>query len=390
MIYINEKKDCCGCTACVSSCPRDCITMVCDEEGFMYPKVQTDDCIDCGMCEKVCPVLSKKSHSKNTTICETYVGYIKDEEIRASSSSGGIFSVIAQYVIENEGIVFGAAFDSNFVVKHIRVETKKELFRLRGSKYAQSDVSGIYAEVLSELKNNRLVLFTGTSCQISGLKGYLQHDYSNLITVDILCHGVPSPIVWKKYLDEMIKENGEIKSVNLRSKTCGWYNYSTRIEFTSGTVLEHSHFEDAFMQLFLGDICLRPSCHYCRFKDINRDADITIGDSWGIDRIDPQFQDDRGTSVVILHSQKGKGIFTDIKEFIFCSLYDLEKVLPSNSKSRLSVEAHVNRSRFFKHFREECTFTDLLKMLKISFIDKIKKKIKSELIKWKRIFLLKI
>ena len=379
MIQIDKKENCCGCTACESVCPRNCISMISDAEGFKYPTVKKENCIGCRVCEKVCPVISKDSHNLSTQICETYVGYFENEEVRMASSSGGIFSAIAQGVISRNGAVFGAAFDKNFEVRHIEVEDVQGLGWLRGSKYIQSNLSGVYEDVHKELKKNRPVLFTGAPCQIAGLKGYLREDYSNLITVDILCHGVPSPKVWKRYLYELELENGKIKSINFRLKKPGWYDYSTRIEFCSGKVIEQSHFDNTFMKLFLGDICIRPSCHKCRFKNINRISDITIGDCWGIDRIDQDFQDDRGVSVIILHSEKGKTIFSDIKNQLYYKAYDLEKVLPSNSQSRVSVEAHINRSKLFKCVSQNCSMAEMQKTLQLSLFDKLRRKLRTKL-----------
>ena len=191
-----NKKECCGCTACLHVCPVKCITMQEDEEGFFYPVIEKEKCIHCHKCEKVCPVRNADSINTKT---ETYVGYSKDDEIRKQSSSGGIFSVVAEWILLQNGVIFGAAFDQNFEVHHIAIETNGELGKLRGSKYVQSRLENVYPVVKQYLEIKRKVLFTGTACQIAGLKRYLNKEYENLYTVDVLCHGVPSPKIWRMY-----------------------------------------------------------------------------------------------------------------------------------------------------------------------------------------------
>lgn len=377
MVQISDKRTCCGCTACESICPKKCISMISDSEGFVYPIVESKDCIHCDLCESVCPVINSKKLKHSNNIKNTYVGYSKNENIRMESSSGGIFSLVAEYVLDQNGIVFGAAYDEQFIVKHIGIDNKNDLYKLRGSKYLQSNLSGIYNCIQKELKAERLVLFTGTACQISGLKSYLKKEYSNLITIDILCHGVPSPGVWRRYINEKEQENGKIVAINLRSKNNGWYNYATRFEFSSGKVLECSHFDDLYMRLFLADICLRPSCHDCHFKNMDRQSDITIGDSWGIDRLLPQFTDDKGTSVIVIHSLQGQKIFKEIISQIVCVSVDLDTVLPREENSRKSVEAHINRKKFFVDYMNGAPINQLQRHLNKSIFDRLRRKIRN-------------
>ena len=224
-----EKKECCGCTACVHICPVNCITMQEDEEGFLYPVIEEEKCIHCHKCEKVCPGRITKQIHTNT---ETFVGYCIDEEIRKQSSSGGIFSVVAEWIIQQKGVVFGAAFDDNFEVHHIAIETKAELEKLRGSKYVQSRLENVFLQVKQYLEMKRIVLFTGTACQIAGLKNYLNTEDENLYTIDVLCHGVPSPKIWRIYLDEKQKQyHSSIEQYEFRNKENGWKNYYINILF---------------------------------------------------------------------------------------------------------------------------------------------------------------
>ena len=305
MLKLINKKDCCGCFACYNICPKECISMLKDSEGFSYPQIDSKKCIECNLCEKVCPIINRYVEGEDKL--EGYYGYINDDNIRLGSSSGGIFSAIADYVIENKGIVIGASFDDNFAVKHSIIESKRDLWKLRGSKYVQSEINDIFKCVRDFLDDNRLVLFTGTPCQVAGLKKYLQKKYDNLYTVDILCHGVPSPKVWSKYINEKEKEYGsKIFKINFRNKDEGWNNFSLKINFENGAIYKNNIKNDLYLKFFLNHLSLRPSCHSCKFKSLNRASDLTIGDAWGIDKIDSSINSYNGVSLVIVHSEKGE------------------------------------------------------------------------------------
>lgn len=229
MIEIKDKKDCCGCSACVSKCPAKCIELKEDEEGFLYPEVNKVLCMDCSLCEKVCPTISGEFENDRRPLA-SYIAYAEDLSVRLESSSGGLFSLFAENIIVNGGIVFGAAFDSDWTVRHTAVDLKNELNRLRGSKYMQSRIENTYKEAEKFLKSGRKVLFSGTACQVAGLKTYLGKDYENLYTIDVLCHGVPSQRVWKLYLEEQEKRNdSHVKMVSFRWKNTGWKNYSLKL-----------------------------------------------------------------------------------------------------------------------------------------------------------------
>ena len=350
MIDIKNKENCCGCSACSQACPKNCIKMVSDEEGFLYPRVDQTMCINCGLCQKVCPILNAKADTDDITH-DVYVGYAKDISDRLNSSSGALFPTIAKKVIEEGGVVFGAVFDSEFMVHHVGIDNNEDLFRLQGSKYLQSRIENTFCEVESHLLQGKKVLFTGTACQIAGLKAYLGKNYSNLFTIDVLCHGTPSPLVWRKYLNEIAQEyNDTVHSVSFRNKKNGWKHYMMRIEFQR-EVYEKKHSEDEYMKLFLSDICLRPSCHNCLFKKIDRPSDLTLGDSWGIENHSPEMDDDNGTSVIIIHTQSGQKMLDSVKTQLALKKMPLDIVLPASADSRKSVKAHPGRAFFFKYIK---------------------------------------
>ena len=370
MIQIKKLKDCCGCTACKNICPTKCIEMIRDDEGFYYPHIDSTRCINCSLCEKVCPIIN--SSKKGDNILKSYAGYITNEEIRLKSSSGGIFSSLAEYVLSNYGVVYGAAFNKDFLVEHIRIDNIADLDKLRGSKYVQSQKKDIFIKVRDDLKNNVLVLFSGTACEISGLKAFLQKDYINLITVDVLCHGVPSEKVWELYLNEY---TDEIKYINFRDKTDGWKAFDMKVLLNNKLIIIN-HDKDKFMRFFLSNICLRPSCYDCKFKNLNRDSDITIGDAWGIENYLPNLDDDKGTSVIIVHSSKGELLLENIQNNLILQEHEIEQLLPPTADSRKSVIMHKKRTKFFKLLNKGSCVNDLYKLIQPSLFTRIKNKIK--------------
>lgn len=346
MIEIKDKDKCCGCNACAEICPKKCIELKPDKEGFWYPDIDKTICVDCKLCEKVCPVHCTPYNKGRETI--VYGAYNLESDVRAASSSGGIFTLVAEWVLKEKGIVFGAAFEEDFSVKHISVDASENLWKLQGSKYSQSDMTSTYSKVKSALGEYSRVLFSGTACQIAGLKNYLGREYDNLYTIDILCHGVPSPKVWKKYLDYQKEQgNSEIKQVIFRSKENSWRRYEVKLIFENDTEYKNIYYDDSFMRLFLSNICLRPSCHSCVFKEIPRCSDITLGDFWGIDNVIPQLNDDKGTSIVLVHTQKGNAVFEEIRNRMKVEEVVLEEALPISADSRCSVQKNPKREKFF-------------------------------------------
>lgn len=300
MIKIQDKSKCCGCTACVRVCPRQCISMIEDKEGFLYPMVDTTQCIDCGLCEKTCPVINQSVSHKPLQI---FAAYNRDEVIRKESSSGGIFTMLAEKIISEGGIVFGARFDEDFNVRHDYNETIEGLAKFRGSKYLQSRMLDCYIEAKGFLEEGRKVLFSGTPCQIAGLKHFLRKPYETLLTVDCVCHGVPSPMAWQSYLKDYDITPAE---VSFRDKKESWKRYNVTISSKEGKRQSSPYPENAYMNVFLSDLSLRPSCYDCPAKAGRSKSDITLGDFWGIERISPKFDDDRGCSLLMVNTESGE------------------------------------------------------------------------------------
>lgn len=352
MIEILKEEDCCGCYSCANICPKDCIEMCSDSEGFMYPKVDTEKCIGCSLCERKCPILSQK---KSSNKAYAYVISNKDEDVRMHSSSGGIFTALAKYTIKRSGVVFGAAFDADFhLVRHICVDNADDLKLLRGSKYVQSCIGESYKNAQEFLKKGVLCFFTGTPCQIEGLKSFLGRDWDNLICADIICHGVPSPKVWDKYAEELEKRfSSDIVSVDFRNKITGWKRSSVSIKFGNKSCIESLQSDNYYMSVFKSNIALRPSCYNCKFKNVAHISDLTLGDFWGADKLKPDIDDDRGLSLVVTHSKKGSEILNSIKEsFDIFEPIDIDEAVKYNSALIKSETPHKNREKFFRYINK--------------------------------------
>lgn len=354
-----------------------------DSEGFNYPNVDKDKCVDCKLCEKVCPIINKdKIVQGSDEENNTYVAYTKNEIVRKNSSSGGMFTELAESVLKNNGVVFGCAFDDDFNAHHIMVNNSSDLEKLRGSKYIQSQIESTYKEAEKLLKNGKLVLFSGVACQIAGLNSYLRKDYNNLITVDVLCHGVPSGKAWRKYIDDNQKRhNAKLNKYYFRNKDNGWKVFTVKQMYMDNQGESSPFNKDSFMQLFLGEVCLRPSCHNCRFKDIRRPSDITLGDCWGVQNYMPEMDDDKGTSVVIAHTKKGVNILNSVKNNLVIKKAQLDKALPPTADSRKSVLPHPNREKFFVELDKNISVEKLSDLVRDrfpqpSFKTKVKRKIK--------------
>jgi len=333
----------------------------------MYPKTDDFLCVNCTLCEKVCPVINQNIERKPENV---YAVKNKNEFIRESSSSGGFFLLLGEKVIENKGVVFGAKYTNDWEVVHDYAENAKDLIPLQGSKYVQSRVNGSFVEVESFLKKGRQVLFTGTPCQIAGLKLFLKKKYDNLITIDFICHGVPSPLVFKLYLNE-IKKNicDEIKEINMRDKKSGWKNYSfTIVGSINGSLIKKSEVlnDNIYRRGFLSDIYLRPSCHKCPSKNFKSGSDITIGDYWGIDTIHPEFYDNKGISLVCIHK---KIMALDSLNCFFIQS-DIDKAKKYNKYISVSAKPSVYRDIFFREIHSY-SIIDLIK--KYSNDSKLKK-----------------
>lgn len=349
MLRIIKKEHCSGCSACVSACPINCIQMQQDEEGFLYPIIDENKCIQCDACKKTCPIMQEY---RECAIGQAYAAINKNEKIRVQSSSGGIFSVLAEKVIDLEGVVFGAAFDIQWGVYHRAVKTKDELSQLRGSKYVQSRIGKAYQQAKEFLNDGKWVLFSGTPCQISGLRAYLQSDYDKLILVDMICHGVPSPKIWKHYIEHQSKVykkrlNFSINP-NFRTREVNWKQYSLVLPFSDGTKYQKSKNHDSYMKAFLCNLSLRPSCYQCRTKSLERESDITLADFWGIEKVLPNFSDTLGTSLVFVNSKKGNHLFEAIKSNIKWQHVNILEATKYNISAYQSAKMHPKREDFFR------------------------------------------
>lgn len=318
MIYVFDiKEDCCGCTACQHICPTKAIKMKPDEEGFLYPEINQELCNDCGLCRKVCAFQNGYDTSDNFSIPKVYAIKNKDEDVRMASSSGGIFSAISDCVLDNDGLVSGVAFDENMNVVHKIATTKEKRDEFRGSKYVQSNLHHLYSEIKNLLKQNKMVLFTGTPCQNAGLKGFLDMarvNKENLILCDIVCHGTPSPLLWKEHIRQLENRgNGKVVQYYCRSKVKGWHGHTELVVYENGKKDYKSLSSQKHKVLFYSHIMLRPSCHYCRYANFKRPSDITIADFWGIEKTLPQFDDNKGISLALINTAKGRKLFEDIK-----------------------------------------------------------------------------
>ena len=343
--------NCCGCFACLQICPQHSISIHEDDEGFNYPITDFTTCINCGLCKKVCPVQNTTNHNKKDPIIVLAAQNKKDSIVKYSSS-GGIFSFLAEKTLSQNGIVYGAAFDKNWEAHHIGIEHIQELQQLRTSKYIQSDTSTAYISVKEHLDQNRKVLFSGTPCQISGLTHFLKKDYPNLITLDVVCHGVPSSILWRRHLKDISSDkkfrNQQIVAINFRDKReHGWKDFSLSIIYTHGQY-SCNHHNDAFMNLFLKNMCLRRCCYNCQFKKNNSGADITLGDFWGIDKLFPNI-DNKGTSLVIVNTNRGNS-FLDTEDIISKKV-SLDDAILHNPAYTTSVSMPKKRSRIFKELK---------------------------------------
>lgn len=348
MIQIVEKSKCCGCWACSNICPQECIAMKEDSEGFRYPSVNNDLCIKCGLCIKVCPQLQKNDSDQKPL---SFIIQQRDSDILRHSTSGGFFSAISKYAIEKNGVVFGAAFNEEMELCHQYSETLDGCKKFRGSKYVQSIIGNSYKTAKDFLEKGRIVVFSGTPCQIAGLYSYLRNkEYQNLITVDLVCHGVPSPLLLKKYFSyHSTRSNSKIINYLSRDKYYG-YNYSTAtIQFEDPNIQYHKGMEaDIMLRLYFKNICSRPSCYSCHFKTLHRVSDFTIFDCWGAPSTSKLFNK-KGATNVFIHTEKGIDVFKAIKNsFIYISS-NLEKTIKSDGDMILSsVPMNPQREVFFE------------------------------------------
>lgn len=373
MIKIQNKENCTGCSACEASCPKHCITMEEDSEGFLYPVVNKNQCINCNICEKVCPMDKKnKIFSAWTTnkdvvihdaivntriLPKTYVGFINENNVRQQSTSGGIFTALANYVLKQQGAVFGVIIDEKKRIVHIMAETEEELSKIRQSKYVQSFQEGIYLQVKNELEKKRVILYTGTPCQVVGLKKFLGKEYTNLITLDIFCHGVGSPLYWEKYVSYMEKKyHASIDKVKFREKTYGYNSATMAVYFKNGKSSHKGHDDDLYWSPFSKNYIFRPSCYSCAFKQINHISDFSIGDFWKVSNLPKEYEKANGCSLLLCHSEKANKIINKLNDVLKYMPYDLEEALIINGGHQPSMlianpQCPPKRNSFFKDMK---------------------------------------
>ena len=343
-------KNCTGCMLCEKLCPHNCIYGSVNEEGFIYPKVDILQCIDCGICYKKCPANNDVELEK---VKRVYAAQRKNKESLKQSSSGGIAALLSEYVIENGGVVYGCAFDKNLKALHIRCTDKKELEELKGSKYVQSDFSSVYETLVEDCKSGKIVLIIGTPCQCAAVKKLLGNKYNNFILVDLICHGVPSPDLFKKYLfwksDKM--GGGPILKYNFRDKEK--YDWGTTYKAATATATATAT-ADPYYESFIYAENYRECCYNCKYAQIDRVGDITIGDYWGIQKLHPEFNVDitKGVSVVLVNDEKGKSLFEKINSKLNFIESDIEKAMIENSNLYAPAKQPKIRSEFYKKVNE--------------------------------------
>ena len=378
----NSNKDkCCGCTACMNICPVNAIEMIPDEEGFLYPVVNKEKCINCDLCEKTCPIINKKKVEGK--IEEAYALRAKDEKILKTSTSGGFFTPIANWILKNIGVGFGDEKRIEHVI--ITNENKKRLPELRGSKYVQSYLGDIYKQTKGLLETGKEVLFSGTPCQVQGLIKFLSKDYENLITVDLICHGVPSPKLWEKYVEyQEKKHNSKIIKVNFRNKTYGYHSGTMNLVFDNGKKYYGSARVDYMLKSFFTEISSRPCCYDCKFKDRKHISDFTIFDAWTVNRTtyNKVKDDDRGYTNIFVNSNKGKEILKKIKKDYTLYEIDIDKAIELDGiMVENSAIPNKNRKEYYKFFKENSIENTIKKFIPVTGKDMIIENIKNILYK---------
>lgn len=360
-----RKQDCCGCTACKSICPKQAIKMQPDDEGFLYPTINGDLCMGCGMCNSVCPLQNEVNIQGHFLEPLVYALKHKSNDVRMSSSSGGAYTALSDSIMSRntgkEYSLYGAEFykEKEFVVRHKGTSTVAGRDSFRGSKYVQSDLEDVFNEIKQDLLDGNTVLFTGTPCQTAGLSNYIQkttvclnikNAMENLILNDLICHGVQSPLLWKRYLDFIqTKFKSKLQEYTFRLKEKGWHGYNVRAVFESGRYEINTDDIKAFVKLYSSKLALRPSCYTCQFANMDRPSDISIGDFWGIEKSMPEMDDNKGVSLVLINSVKGEKIFEQMKDSICFKQSNMVDCSQHNLQQ--PTQKPVERERFWQDFQ---------------------------------------
>ena len=353
MISFNNDK-CTGCGACKNICPKDCISLIENEEGFLHPIINYDKCVKCNKCSDICTI-NNEFIFQDSIEQQCYFAYNKNKKEILKSSSGGVFYIIAKEILKNNGVVFGAKMDSDMKVYHCMVDSDKKLLELLGSKYVQSDIGYTYKEVKKYLCNGKNVLYSGTPCQIAGLKMYLNKDYKNLITIDILCHGVPSQ---KMFLDHIKfienKKNNKIQYYNFRNKKVSkWGDYKYCYKFVKkDKIYSDSALLDVFFNSFIKGYIFRRSCYICKYASKNREGDITLGDFWGVEKYYKNIICDNGISAVIINTNKGLSLFNNISDKIIFGETEIDMIANKNHSLLEPISIPKERSEIFNYIKQ--------------------------------------
>ncbi len=372
-------KKCYGCSSCANICPKKCIEMKAGKDGFCYPSVKNEHCIECGTCIRACPALNTDLRTDNT--CTSAKAVIsEDKKVLQESSSGGLFSELAAHVLAGGGVVFGAAFADDYKsIQHVIAQDEKDLSLLRGSKYMQSRIGNCYTAVKEQLGNGKKVLFSGTPCQIAGLKAYLGKEYEFLLLVDVICHGVPSDLMWKKYLEDIEQKNqGKTIYANMRMKSIDEGSLRRCSEEQGRLIYYKSMNEDPYTKLFLKNVCLRESCYTCAFKGEGYASDITIGDFWGIESVLPEFINKNGVSLALIHTEKGKRVFDAIRNDIKCEQVDFTSAIAGNPSYSYPAKRPPERDHFYDDL-QNMSWDDLVRKYDCPQQKTLKTRVKSYL-----------
>lgn len=365
MINVIDKKKCCGCSACVQVCPKQCISFIEDEHGFCYPQANKDICINCGLCETVCPF--SKQNAPRTPL-QVYAAISPNEEIRLKSSSGGVFTILAEKILNEGGVIFGARYNHNWEVVHDFTDNIQGIGSFRGSKYVQSEIGNTYKQAREFLTKGRKVLFSGTSCQIAGLRKFLRKEYDNLITLDVVCHGVPSPRLWRDYI-KTIAPVADITNINFKDKRTGWRDYSITISYGNKVFTESAR-RNKYMLSFLRNYTLRSSCFNCPAKDGKSGSDITLADLWGVQHIISNMDDNKGTSLVCCNTNKGKCLVDSV--VLSATKVDYNLCIQYNPCLIRSTKEPKERESFWKEYGVNgITTLNMIKPQKVSFLKRI-------------------
>lgn len=345
---------CTGCGACAAACSQRCISMQPDAEGFPNPAIHTASCKECSACRRVCPVSQPQQFPPmavwGNVPLQVLAAWHLDKGVRRSSSSGGVFTALSEGVLAQGGAVVGAAFDSRFAVRHVMVEDLEGLRQLRGSKYVQSEVApDLLRCIKAQLEQGRLLLFSGTPCQVAGLRSFLGKRYDNLLCCDLVCHGVPSPLLWARYLQYAQGKFGQLVGMAQRDKAKGWKSFGVRLELQGGATRRLAMMEDPYMSAFLRNYSLRRSCYACRFTSTTRAGDITLADFWGVGKKYPEFDpDDGGTSLLLVCSETGRKWLDASAARLFVGVADLDTAVAGNHILARPSDLPLERETFYR------------------------------------------